>query len=176
MKRIRSDRNHSNTAEKLRFDLNDESTQPTDPFQVPEDYFDELPARIMDRITVDSQQKLENPQASPLLRKIWLATAAIAAIAVFFMMIKPANEIPATKSPSVNSSIAASITADYDQTYADEALLLEENEITEKDVASIDYKTMGIALSNSDTTSVSTDEIILYLLDENCDTDLLAGL
>ncbi|HEX7410839.1 MAG TPA: hypothetical protein VF298_01740 [Bacteroidales bacterium] len=176
MKRIRHISNQSNPAVNHRFNLHDENVPRTDPFQVPENYFDELPQKIMDWIAADTQKKQENPQPSPILRRVWMSAAAVAAIAVFFMIIKPANIVTISKSPIAKSTKTASLSDEYDQTYADEALLLEENGITDKDVSTIDFNTMGIALSSNDTTSATTEEIIQYLLDENDDTDLLAGL
>ena len=147
-----------------------------DHFLTPKNYFDELPQRILDRIATDAQKQHENPQPSLLPRNVWMTFAAAAVIAVIFMMIKPANVVPTTNSPIANSTGAESLSVDYDQTFADEALLLEENEITDKDISAINFKAMGIALNSSDTTSLTTNEIIKYLLDENCDTDLLAEL
>ena len=176
MKRKISISKHSAASEKQQPDFGDENASRTEPFLVPENYFDELPQRIMERISSDTQTKLENPLPSALLRRVWMTLAAAAAIAVVFMMVRPENTDPAKKSPIVNLTPAVVIPDVYDQTYADEALLLEENEITDKDITSIDYETIGIALTGSDTTSVTTEEIIQYLLDDNCDTDLLAGL
>ena len=176
MNRIRHISTPSNSAEKCQDDLLDENVPRTNPFLVPENYFDELPLRIMDRIPANTQKQHADPKPSSLLRRAWLATAAIAAIAVIFLVIRPADVVPPTNSPILNSIDAASFADEYDQTFADEALLLEENEITDNDVSKIDFKTMGIALNSSDTTSVTTEEIIQYLLDENNDTDLLAGL
>ena len=176
MKRIRQTSNQNLISEKQHPDLQDETSFRTDPFLIPGNYFDDLPQRIMERVSADSQHKLENPQPSTLLRRVWLSAAAVAAIAVVFMMIKPSTTDPVRNSPVTNNIIAPGISDEYDQTYSDEALLLEENEITDKDVASIDYKSMGIALNNTDTTSITTEEIIQYLLDENCDTELIAGL
>lgn len=176
MKRTRHISNESGSSEMCQPGLHDETTPRIDPFLTPEDYFDELPQRIMERIAADAQKQHENPQPSLLPRKVWMTVAAAAAIAFIFMMIKPANIVPIANSPFVNSTAAASISADYDQTFADEALLLEENEITDEDISAINFKAMGIALNCSDTTTVTTNEIIKYLLDENCDTDLLAQL
>jgi hypothetical protein len=176
MKRIRSNRNLSSPAEKRRFDVNDENPHRTDPFVVPKDYFNELPQRIMARIEDDSQSEPDNQQASPLLRRVWLAAAAAAAIALIFIMLKPSTEVPGIKAPIVNSTEAAILSADYDQTYADEAFLLDENKITDKEVSTLDIESLGTALFSSDTTAVASEEIIQYLLDENYDTDLLAEL
>ena len=173
MKRIRHISKQSNPAEKRRSDFRDKIASRAESFLVPGNYFDELPQRIMDRISADAQKKQENPQPLHLLRRVWIATAAVAAIAVIFMMTQI---VPTANSPILNSNKAANLSADYDQTYADEAMLLEENEITDKDVSAIDFETIGIALSSSDTTSVTTEEIIKYLLDENYDSGLLAEL
>lgn len=176
MKRIRHISNQSDSAEKRLPDFQDENVPRSDPFPAPENYFDELPQRIMDRISADVQKQHENPRQAPLLRRLWMAAAAIAAIAVIFMILKPANIVPTTNSPIVNSTGTESLSVDYNQTYTDEALLLEENEITDKDISAINLKTMDISLNSSDTTSVAASEIIKYLLDENYDTDLLAEL
>lgn len=176
MKRNRPISNKSAPVEEHRFELHPENAKRTDPFQAPADYFDELPQRIMDRLALESQKQHENPQPSPFLRRVWIASAAATAIVVFFMIIRPAQTDINTNLPEANVTISAGSSAEYDQTYADEALLLEENEITDKDVAGIDFEIMGVALSSTDTTSITPEEIIKYLLDENYDTDLLAEL
>ncbi|MEI6750402.1 MAG: hypothetical protein WCM93_14695, partial [Bacteroidota bacterium] len=65
---------------------------------------------------------------------------------------------------------------EYDPTYADEALLIQEASVTENDEAQIDFKSMSNALNSTDTNGITTEEKIQYLLDENYDTDLITEL
>lgn len=165
----------SDAAKKRLPDFEDENASRTDPFLAPEEYFDELPQRVMDRITADSQEKQENPQPSPLLRKVWMSAALVAAIAVIFMMVKPSPMVPTAKSPAT-SQTASNLSAEYDQTYADEALMIALNAVTDKDIATINYDNFGYDLSGSDTTAITQDEIIQYLLEENDGGELIAAL
>ncbi len=175
MKRNRPVPKQSEATEKRLPDFEDENASRTDPFRAPADYFDELPQRIMDRITTDSQEKLENPQPSPLLRKVWMSAALIAAIAVIFMMVKPSFMLPAVKSAATNP-IASNLSAEYDQTYADEALMIDMNAVTDKDISSIGSDNLAPDLAGSDTTAITQDDVIQYLLDENDGDELIAAL
>jgi hypothetical protein len=175
MKRFRPISNQSGSAERRQPDFQHEHKPGTDPFLTPDDYFDELPERVMDRIAADNQRKQENPGPSPILRRVWLIAAAAATIAVIFMMINPGHIGSPVRTPAPVAT-AANLSDEYDQTYADEALLLEENAITDKDISSLDYKNIGMALISSDTTSVTREEIIQYLLDDDYDNDLIAAL
>lgn len=149
----------------------DRLTSATEPFLVPEGYFDELPKRVLDKISED-QKTL--PKSINLLKQAWIPLALAASVALFILIKQPST---LQNNSGLSDTIAVtSHSDDYDPTYAEEALMIEESSITENDEAQIDFNSMSIALNNSDTTDITTDEMIQYLLDENYDIDLITDL
>jgi len=146
----------------------------SDPFIIPSGYFDELPQRVKDKITLKQKEQQANTKPAILLRRIWVPLSLAATIALFLFLKQPSTQMINSKD---SDSIAVTYqSSDYDPTYAEEALMIEESAITENDEAQIDLMSMSTALNSTDTTEISTDEMIQYLIDENYDTDLITDL
>jgi hypothetical protein len=63
------------------------------PFEVPENYFEELPGKIEERINAQTEQKNEMPQIGKVRRLNWaVGIAASIALAVFIGMYLPLNQ------------------------------------------------------------------------------------
>jgi hypothetical protein len=145
-----------------------------DPFLIPQNYFDDLPQRVMDKVLVNKGQLQMIPYTYFLLKRLWMPLAIAAAFSLFLIVRQPSTQLNrVTKTDTITPTIHSS---EYDPTYADEALLLEESAITENDEAQINYASMTNALYSPDTSTITIDEKIQYLLDENYDIDLLTEL
>ncbi|MEI6766168.1 MAG: hypothetical protein WCM76_11035 [Bacteroidota bacterium] len=63
------------------------------PFEVPENYFEELPGKLKERINAHNEQKNEMPQIGKVRRLNWaVGIAASIALAVFIGMYLPLNQ------------------------------------------------------------------------------------
>jgi hypothetical protein len=144
------------------------------PFIVPAHYFDELPQRVLDKISKEQKEQKVGSKMIIFLRRTWIPMTLAASIALFLFLRQPHTSV----NNSINSDSLAlsSQSNEYDPTYADEALLIEELAITDNDETQIDFMSMSTALNSSDTTGITIDDKIQYLLDENYDTDLITEL
>jgi hypothetical protein len=154
--------------------VSDEISSGQDPFNAPDHYFDELPRRVMDKIAAGKKAKIFSTKTIVLSKHAWIPLVLAASVALFILIWKPLSDNNNTS--AVYPSIAATSSNEYDPTYADEVLLIEESAITERDEAKIDLKSMSIALNNTDTTSITTEDKIQYLLNENYDTEIITNL
>lgn len=79
------------------------------PFKVPDNYFDDLTARIMEQIPEEQPQKQAPPRMVPMRRNMWLTALSIAASLALIVTIA-LNVIP---SPSGSTTPKETLTADY---------------------------------------------------------------
>jgi hypothetical protein len=149
-------------------------TPGSDPFIIPEGYFYALPQRVMNKILNENMKIKVQSKTLNLLRQAWIPLALASSVALFLFLRHPYTLV---NKANVSDSLAVSIHSnEYDPTYADEALFIEEAVITDNDEAQIDFRSMSNALNSSDTIEISADEKIQYLLEENYDTDLVSEL
>ena len=174
MKKNQNSRKHPDQVKQPAQEASNEIARQSEPFIVPDGYFDELPQRVMARIDLKQREIEVNPKYSILLRRTWIPLAVAASVALFFFIRQPSNL--AIKTDASDSIAATYHSIEYDPTYADEALLIQEASVTENDEAQIDFKSMSNALNSTDTNGITTEEKIQYLLDENYDTDLITEL
>jgi hypothetical protein len=79
------------------------------PFKVPDKYFDDLTARIMEQIPEEQPQKQVPSRVVPMRRNMWLTALSIAASLALIVTIA-LNVIP---SPSGSTTPKETLTADY---------------------------------------------------------------
>ena len=154
--------------------VRDELKSTQDPFIVPDFYFSELPQQIMDRINGEKKDQKVNLKSLILLKQTLITLAMAATVAIFIFLRLPSTHV--NNAVVQNSAVATTHSNEYDPTYAEEALLIEESAITEQDEAHINIKSMSVALNKSDTTNITTGEKIQYLLNENYDTGIITDL
>jgi hypothetical protein len=174
MKKNQNSQKHLYNGKQYFKKVNGEIISESDPFIIPDGYFDELPQRVMDKITLKQKEQQANINPGILLRRIWVPISLAATIALFLILRQPYTQ---NNNSTVSDSIVLTYQSpEYDPTYADEALMIEESSITENDEAQIDLMSMSTDLNSYDTTEISTDEMIQFLIDENYDTDLITEL
>jgi|WetSurMetagenome_2_1015567.scaffolds.fasta_scaffold649898_2 hypothetical protein len=159
--------NHSST-------VSNEMSSGQDPFTAPDHYFDELPGRVMDKITSEKKAQMFSPKTIFLLKRAWIPLVLAASLALLIFIWKPSSD--KNNNTTVNPSIATISSNEYDPSYAEEVLMIEESAITEKDESQIDLNSISLALNNTDTASITTDDKIQYLLNENYDTEIITNL
>jgi hypothetical protein len=145
-----------------------------DPFIVPEGYFDELPSRVMNKIERQKSRPKAMLTFTGIIRNAWVPAALVTIAALIFFYEQPPQKNK--NSTPLNSLVTSAPMNEYDPEYAEEALLIEEAGITEKDENQIDMNSMCVSLLKSDTASISNEEKIQFLLDENYDTEIIADL
>lgn len=145
-----------------------------DPFIAPEFYFDDLPGRVMEKIESEEKGKIVFPAKLFLIRHTWIPLALAASVSLFLFLKQPSLQI--NKKTDVNSSVTSTQSSEYDPSYAEEVLLIEDNAISEMDESQVDFKSMSQALNLSDTAAITTDEKIQYLINENYDTEIITDL
>lgn len=119
------------------------------PFRVPENYFEEFPDKIMERI---HETKIKDVKPGYFLRKFLYPAAAVAAIIVFTLfVINYGNENLNVNDLAENQTD----TADAASSFVKENYIIEAITIDEKD-------------------TIEGDDIINYLVDDNINENLIA--
>jgi hypothetical protein len=157
--------------------------QGKDPFAVPEGYFDELPGRIMQRIGQQgSPSKLKLLFRRPMI-PVSLAAAMIGLMIMFYFLLKPEEQNIRTNYLAENSQNVKAIedyllnSSDVDEDAIVEAIV-DDQETPVINLENPFYTGNDSIPANKDKetvipadTTITPDDIINYLLDEDYDPD-----
>ena len=145
-----------------------------DPFIIPDGYFDGLPNKVIERIVRKEKSPDLLTTTLSIINNALIPLALAASVAFLVLLRQPFT--PDRNKTTSNSPVVSTHSTDYDPVYSDEVLLIEEAKITNEEESQIDLKLMSNSLFKSDTTAISADEKIQFLLNENYDTEIIADL
>lgn len=137
-----------------------------EPFRVPENYFEELPAKVQDRINA-RKPAAEAPWLEWLMRRRWVSLSAAAVLALFFSIAlylytpEPAG-MAVTNDPTV-------------ETAGQEAALTDAAVLEYIDEETLEEELMALAEGTAPAGDDETEEEVLeeYLIDHTSELELL---
>lgn len=141
------------------------------PFSVPDNYFDELPSKISNRITEKSESSVLSNFLTYLRKPVYAVSTGLAAIVIIISIV--------FLSQDRNSAIIFSDEITLEEILTEYPYFYEnvyESDIINLLLADTDEDFLNLYLDNEEMESIPDEDIIDYLLDENENSDLIYNL
>lgn len=155
------------------FDLNDENNKVSDGYTVPDGYFDNLTLKIQNQISNNKKGKTIRFAGYFNPKNIVIVTSIAAAVITGLLLVP----VLMKNEPTAKQELSQTVTSEQTESAIfDESLALQ----VESDYQALDFENevdlIPVAEHFASDTTISNEDIIQYLENEDLDTDLLAEL